>query len=189
MAADDDHNRDHAEELCQFLMHDIRLEDITLAVPDDLNAGTRKNECQYDWFMWTLHKTLIKAFRGGHFHEIRLAHPAICAANFSVYEFYNVKRIEDSLLEDYRQVQHERKMLYWERYRKAISNDTVRRDALEALHEFERDVWHRAGYTIDRDSGRPGEKGTVLVIRRLARPLKRPQEEVGSSPEGKRSRN
>lgn len=53
MVADDLGNRYHAEELSQFVIDNLRLEDVTLYVPDDLNAGTKKNEGQYEWFMWT----------------------------------------------------------------------------------------------------------------------------------------
>jgi len=60
---------------------------------------------------------------------------------------------------------------------------------LDAVHEFECEVWRRAGYTLERDISRPGEKGTVLVIRRIASSLKRRHEEDGSTPERKRSRD
>lgn len=182
MMADDMGNRMHAEELSRFVIDNLRLEDVTLSVPDDLEAGTKEDEGQYEWFMWTMHKAFVEAFREGHFHEIRFAHPEPCTENSSVHEFYNKGPIEDVLLEEYRKRLAERKDLYWNSYYHAQRNGTICGDTLDAVHEFECEVWRRAGYTLERDISRPGEKGTVLVVRRIPASLKRRHEEDGSTP-------
>jgi len=92
MAADDHDNLGYAKRLCKFIIADMRLEDITLAVPNDMEAGTKgKGEDQYEWFMWTLHEALLKAFKGGHFRQIRFAHPKMCNKDISVYGFHNME--------------------------------------------------------------------------------------------------
>lgn len=189
MSADDQGNRQHAEELSRFIIDKLRLETVTLRVPDDLHAGTHKSGGQYDWFMWTLHVAFVQAFQEGHFHEIRFAHPEPYAENLSVYEFHNKSYIEKTLLEKYSESLAERRALYENSALDAQRNGTICQDTLDAVHEFERDLWHRAGYTIERDISRPGEKGTVLVVRRIAASLKRRHEEDGSTLERKRIRD
>lgn len=45
-------NRDHATKLGEFLVRSMRLENVTLAVPNDMEAGTYgKDEGQYKWFI------------------------------------------------------------------------------------------------------------------------------------------
>ena len=66
MAVDDYNNRGYTKMLGKFLITNMRLEDITLVVPNDMEATIEeKDEDQYKWFMWTLYKALPKAFKGG----------------------------------------------------------------------------------------------------------------------------
>ena len=171
MTADDSDNLGYAKKLSKFLIAHMRLEDITLAVPDDLEAGTEeKDEDEYAWFMWTLHEALLKAFKGGQFRRIRFVHPKMYNKNLSVYGFHNMENhIEDMLIEEYQQPLDERRSQYWNR----SPDGTAREDNLGAVHEFVRNAWHRAGYTVEWDSSRQGEKGTALVIQRISAPKKR----------------
>jgi len=71
------------------------------------------------------HRAFIKAFREGHFHEIRFAHPEPCAENLSVHEFYNKDPIENTLLEKDRKPLAERKGLYWNSHYHAQRDGTI----------------------------------------------------------------
>ena len=190
MAADDSDNWGYAKKLCKFLITDMRLEDITLAVPNDMEAGTEgRGEDQYEWFMWTLHEALLKAFKGGHFRQIRFAHPKMCNKDLSVYGFHNMENyIEGMLIEEYQQPLDERRGQYWDSFFDSPFGDTVCEDNLGAVHEYVRNAWHRAGYTVERDSSRQGEKGTTLVIQRISAPKKRHYVEAGLVVNGKRAK-
>ena len=184
MEADDSDNLGYAKKLCKFLITNMRLEDITLAAPNDMAASEGKGHDQYEWFMWALHEGLLKAFKGGQFRQIRFAHPIMYNRDFSVYGFYNIENhIEGMLTEEYEQPLDELRSQYWDQF-----DDPVCEDNLGAIHECIRNVWHRAGYTVERDSSRQGEKGTVLVIRRISAPKKRHYAEAGLVVNGKRGK-
>ena len=188
MGAYDIDNLRHAPELSEWLVGKMRLEDVTLAVPDDLTVGTTpKGDEQYEWFCWVLHEALVTMFQGGHLHSLRFAHPSLYATEVSAYDIHMVDTfLEDMLLSEYEEALQERKRL-WGRYHKARRDGTLGRFTLGAFHDSQRALWHRAGYTLERDSRRPGEEGTVLVVRRTPASLKQRREEVTSSPEVEQS--
>lgn len=152
-------------ELSKLLLANLRLENVTIAMPVESDL---EDDTEYEWFPWTLHTALINAFHTGRFHEVRLAYPATYAEDVSVYSFFQIQCIGSVLLEGDQDVID---TMYWNSRHEAIRNGGLRRDSHDAVYEFERDVWHRAGYTIERDSSRPGEKGTFLVVRRIPAPL------------------
>lgn len=164
----------HAEKLCKVIVEDMRLTSLTLPVPDDFRATIdREIGCmdQYDLFTWTLHTALIEAFKGGHFSEIRLAHPEPCANYVDVYSFGNVEFfLVDALMKDWKGVMNEAFNRYYRSRPAAYLSGTVTEKALDAFNKYIHDTWARAGYCIERYGNRPGEDGTVLVIRRVAEP-------------------
>lgn len=159
----DSHPESATSELSKLLIANLRLENVTLAMRNELDL---EDDTDHEWISWTLHTALINAFHAGRFHEIRFAYPKRYAEDVSVYSFFNIQCLGSVLLEGEQEVIDAR---YWT-YHNANRNGGVCQDSHEAVYEFERDVWHRAGYTIQRDSSRPGEKGTVLVIRRIPAP-------------------
>jgi hypothetical protein len=189
MAADDYDNREYAQTLCKFIIADMRLDDVTLAVPNDMEAGTEgKDKGQYEWFMWTLHEGLLQAFKGGQFRQIRIVHPNIYDKGLSVYGFYNVENyIEDMLIEECQQRLYKRRSQYWDSYFDSRFGGTVCEDNVGAVHECVRKIWHGAGYTVERDSSGQGE-GTALVIQRISIAKKRHYVDAGLVVNGKRAK-
>ncbi|MCJ1367893.1 hypothetical protein MMC16_007029 [Acarospora aff. strigata] len=166
MAADDRHNLAHAKSLGAFLVDhkNMRgLEDITLVVPD--------SGAQYEWFLWPLYKALTKAFKeDGRLRCLRFTHQWMYTEDVRVYGIdANKNYIEDFVLEEeYRKLLDERRGRYLDCCYNARRDGTDCLDTLDAVYADVEDVWHRAGFTIERDSCRPGEQDTVLVLRRLA---------------------
>lgn len=181
MWADNGHNRDYVDELADCLIEEMRLQHITLVMPDDMTAGTNgEDRGQYEWFMWTLHEVLIKAFMNGRFHEIRFAHPKIYAEDIHLHDFHNMEcHIEHMLLHDYREHMQALRDQSWKSFYAFLDHGTVVHNTLYAVRRYGRNIWQRAGFAIERDSNYGAEKmeGTVLVLRRKATSSSREHEE------------
>jgi hypothetical protein len=72
--ADDDENRSYVNELWTHLVTNITLRCVSIAVPDDMIASAKKDQGQYEWFMWRLHKHSAQVFLDGRLDELRFVH-------------------------------------------------------------------------------------------------------------------
>ncbi|KAK7177606.1 hypothetical protein PSPO01_16347 [Paraphaeosphaeria sporulosa] len=188
MSADDCDNRDYAKELGRFIVENMALESITLVVPDDMNAGTDgKDNGQYEWFMWTLHTAAIEAFKQGQFLEVRFAHPKQYYGKPNVFSFHNIENHIEQMLLGSCQALSDRRSSYWESYYRSHDEGVPCQDTPVAVYELVYTIWKAAGYTIDYDDCCMGEEGTVLVLRRVIKSVKRVAEECDQ--EAKRMKN
>ena len=185
MSADDYDNQDYAKELGRFIVEDMGLRSITLVVPDDLNAGTDgKDNGQYEWFMWTLHKAAIEAFKQGQFFEVRFAHPKQYYKKPNVFSFHNIENHIEEMLLGSCQALSDRRNCYWDSYYRSHDEGVSCQDTPAAVYKLVCTTWKAAGYTLDYDDCRMGEEGTVLVLRRVVKSVKRLADEC--SQEAKR---
>lgn len=60
-----------------------------------------------------------------------------------------------------------------EPYHKSHDDGASCQDTLAAVYEFVYTTWEAAGYTVHYEDCRMGEKGTVLVLRRVIKSVKR----------------
>lgn len=100
--ADDDDNISYVDNLWGYLVTHTRLRSISIAVPDDIIASAKKNQGQYEWFMWKLHKYSVHSFLTARLDELRFVykgeHPD---EGMSIYEWFNVANyIEEMLIPD-----------------------------------------------------------------------------------------
>ncbi|KAJ9668322.1 hypothetical protein H2201_001370 [Coniosporium apollinis] len=163
-------NQSHADKLGAFLIHSMRLENITLAVPNPPSASTTGVfDGEFRWSTWTLHRALVSAFKEGHFRAITVARPESSAERRDVHYFCQVRQhVEERLLEDYKEQLREQRRAYWDVAYEDAVHHTVASDSRNALDEFVRDTWGRAGYAVEGDSGvRLGDIGTVFTVRRI----------------------
>jgi hypothetical protein len=94
--ADLDH---YARKLGRFIVRDMSLESITLAIPGDQNANSnmdtdvRKDGAEIEEypFTWTLHEAVINAFRRGQFTEVKFAHSELYPDTINVFGFRDVQ--------------------------------------------------------------------------------------------------
>lgn len=192
MAPDEIQNREYTEQLCRFLIDDMRLETVSLAVPDDLLRVKYSSDYRHpsypERFEWTLtmHEIMIKAFHEGHFHGLRFVHPKFYYENFDPLSGTRTTRIERKLMGEHQLSVDLRRDRYWEAYYAAQRNRTVCQDTRDALREFETDVRRRAGFIYEPEAHRLDGIVTVMVFRRIAPTLKRGCDEVGFSPKRKR---
>lgn len=164
-------NQAHADKLSAFLIHSMRLERIILAVPNPPSASmTGVFDGEFRWSTWTLHRALIDAFKAGHFRAITVARPEPYGERMDVHYFCQVRQhVEERLLEDYREQLRERRRAYWDAAYEDAVNHAVASDSRDALAEFVRDTWRRAGYAVECDGGvRLEDIGTFFAVRRIA---------------------
>ena len=174
MAADDCDNLEYIKEFGQCLIEaTVNTEVVTLSVPNDLTAGARGNEGQYEFRLWGLHEAVINAFKHGQFIELRFAHTenySKASPTIDVYQMHNVDKyikrmlvgesIDDALwTKSLRLIQSQR----YPTPPSVIDN----KDTLFAiLHAIDYDAWITAGYAIAFTQPHVWEEGSILALRR-----------------------
>lgn len=124
MFSDDAENRvPHPLRLATFLLAWKALEDITIAMPDDLNAAEKESD-DYDFWSWALHRPLLAAFTQGRWRELRLLHPHRYL-DTSVFLFHNMHYIERWILPEEPRLQQETRR---RRYSELESNRACNHD-------------------------------------------------------------
>jgi hypothetical protein len=158
MFVDDIANRGHARDLGRFLVQEMELNSVTLAVANDTRlASNPDRNFDSDWFMWTLHSAAIEGFNQGCVSTIRFAHPEHYRGTHDTFDFSLFSTIEDMLLGDQPALQRPR-----EDYMLNYVPETF-----GAVQESARAIWKSCGYSLEHDGCGISEQGTVLILRRV----------------------
>ena len=100
LMADDGDNRSFVDELLTHLETNITPQCVSITVPDDMIASARKDQGQYEWFMWKLHEHYAQAFLNGQVGELRFVHYGEHPdEGINIYEWFNVEDYIERLLD------------------------------------------------------------------------------------------
>lgn len=173
LMADDDDNISYVDNLWGYLVTHTRLRSISIAVPDDIIASAKKNQGQYEWFMWKLHKYSVHSFLTARLDELRFVHKGEHPdEGMSIYEWFNVANyIEEMLIPD-NTVLFGIRSKYWNEYYASLDcpedeRAFRRRKARQAaLQDIDRQ-WQQAGLSIKLEKDWSEGCGPVLVVKRL----------------------
>jgi hypothetical protein len=173
LMADDDDNRSYFSELWIHLNTHITLRSVSIVVPDDMITSAKKNQGQYEWFMWKLHEHSVQAFLDGRLDELRFVHNGEHPdEGTSIYEWFNVENYIEKMLMPDNKVLYGIRSTYWKEYHASIDyTEDVRifrcRRAREAaLREIDRQ-WQQAGLSIKLEIDPSRDGGPVLVVKAL----------------------
>lgn len=169
MSWDDCDNVDYAEQLGEYIVKELwNVEILTLAVPDDL-AITGKDDGQYDFFSWTLHKIAIDSLTGGRLKAVRVTHPVRYAEDtIDVYHMHNVDgHLKGMVIGEAKERALRRTcdaLMRSRRHPPSVADDD---DTLFAImHALDYEAWSDKGFSVTFGPRHPGEIGSVVTIKR-----------------------
>jgi hypothetical protein len=171
--ADDNDNRSYVNDLWTHLVENVTLRCVSIVVPDDMIASTRKDQGQYEWFMWKLHKHAAQAFLDDRLDELRFVHVGNHADEAcDIYEWHNVEDYIEKMLMPHSKVLFEIRSTYWREYYASVDCTeemrTSRRERAReaALRGIDRQ-WRQAGLKIRLEIDSSRQSGPTLVVNRL----------------------
>ena len=172
LMADDDDNRSYVDELWAHLVTHVTLRSVSIVVPDDMIASAKKNQGQYEWFMWKVHERSAQAFLDGRLNELRFVHNGEHPdEETSVYEWFNVEKYIEKMLMPDNKVLYGIRSTYWKEYYASLDcAEDVRifrrwRAREAALQEIDRQ-WQQAGLSIKLERDPSQGIGPILVVNR-----------------------
>lgn len=116
LMADDGDNRSFVDELWTHLEKNITPQTVSIIVPDDMIASARKDQGQYEWFMWKLHDHYAKALLEGQLDQLRFVHNGQHKdEGVDIYEWFNVEHYIEKLLMPNNKALLEIRSTYWGR--------------------------------------------------------------------------
>lgn len=170
--ADDGDNRSFVDELWTHLETNITPQCVSITVPDDMIASARKDQGQYEWFMWKLHEHYAQAFLDGQLGELRFVHYGEHPdEGINIYEWFNVEDYIEKLLMPDNKALFEIRSAYWRRYYATIdcAKDTRiyrgRKARETVLQDIDRQ-WRQAGLSIRLEKNSSQGSGPTLVVNR-----------------------
>lgn len=170
LMADDDENRSFANDLWAHLVTHVKLRSVSIVVPDDMITSAKKDQGQYEWFMWKLHEHSVQAFLDGRLEELRFVHNGEHPdEGISIYEWFNVEDYIEKMLMPDNKLLYGIRSTYWKEYYASVdcAEDVRifrRRRAREAaLQEIDRQ-WQQAGLSIKLETDLSQGTGPIIVV-------------------------
>jgi hypothetical protein len=154
--------------LAAFLIDWEEIEELTIEMPNDLNASENCDTDDYTWWGRLLPQLLLGAFARGRWREVRLAHPRMYSGFSSPYLFHNVERyVEEWILPKQARLQCEESRYLLLDYVVHIydSRPQLPKPTKAEVNERCEREWGRRGIDCRLEDPRPGERGTVIAIR------------------------
>lgn len=173
LMADDDDNRSYVNDLWTHLIRSSTLRCVSIVMPDDMIVSAKKDQGQYECFMWKLHKYSAQAFLDDRLDELRFNHDGEHAdEGFSIYEWFNVEDYIEKMLMPDNKVLFEIRSTYWREYYSSVDcaqdMGILRRERAREAALRDIDVeWRQAGLRIRLEKDSSHGSGPTLVVDRF----------------------
>jgi hypothetical protein len=173
LMADDDHNRSYVNELWTHLIANTALRRVSIIVPDDMIASAKKDQGQYEWFIWKLHQHSAQAFLDGRLDELRFVHNGEHPdEGTSIYEWFNIENYIEKMLMPDNEMLHGIRSTFWREYYTSVDctedvKEFRRKKAREAVLEDIDRQWRQANLRINLETDLSRRCGAIVVVNRI----------------------